>query len=241
MKPKSSLQFLVSVAVLFLNTASAKGELDDPQASAALGILAAKSELEHNHRFCRARAGDYGYKYDYIRYLWELKNRPYIQLSEKIFDGLPASSSSDMKQRWKRSSDELLSARSRANDNENGRYCSQYFSQMITESTPNVSDSRATLAARLGSAEEVRIIERNTGLEVGCVKAGYNGDVKQFEGMRKACECQTTLIVRTLSDREVDDYLALVAENKPQDALAFLGERIAVPELRSCYSEVQLQ
>lgn len=238
---KSKLLSLISATLLSLNTASASNEVDGPEVRAAVAILKAKSEIAHNYEFCRARAGDYGYRYDYTKYIWELKNRPYIQVAENIFDGLPSSSSNEVKQRWRRSSDMFLSARSSLDNNENGKYCSQYFSRMTTESTPNVSASRVTLAPKLGSREEIRILERNTDMEVGCVKAAYNGDVKQFESIRKACDCQTALIIKKMSNSEVDDYLALVAESKAQDALAFAGKRIELSELQACYSEIQSQ
>lgn len=234
--------FLLSAISLSLNIALAKNELDDPEVRAAIAVLEAKHDIEHNYQFCRARARHYGYKYDYIKYIWDLKNRPYIQVSEKIFDGLPISSSSDIKQRWKRSSDKLLSAKNSADNDGNGKYCSQYFSQMITNgSTQNLSASRVRLAPRLGAREEVRILERNIDMEVGCVKAGYNSDVKQFEGIKKACNCQTSLVVKKMSNREIDDYLALAAQKTSQDAAAFIGKRIAISELQACYSNVGVQ
>lgn len=236
---KTKLLFFISAVGLSLITSTANSQAESPNVRAALAILDAKQDVERNYQFCRAKAGDYGYKYDYIKYIWELKNRPYIHVSEAVFDTLPTSTASDAKERWTRSSDELRSARSRADNNENGKYCSQYFSQMASGSTPSVSAARTTLAPKLGSREDIRIVERNTDMEVGCVKAGFNSDVKQFEGIRKACDCQTTLIVKKVSVREVDEYLALVSRSKPQDALAFMAKRVSIPELQACYSTIQ--
>lgn len=233
--------FLASAISLSLNIALAKNELDDPEVRAAIAVLEAKHDIEYNYQFCRAKAGDYGYKYDYIKYVWDLKNRPYIQVSEKIFDGLSNSSSSNIKQRWKRSSDKLQSARNSADNDRNSKYCLQYFSQMTNESTPNLSVFRASLAPRLGTHEEVRILERNIDMEVGCVKAGYNNDVKQFEGIKKACNCQTSLVVKRMSNREIDDYLAFATGKTPQDAVAFIEKKIAISELQACYSNIGVQ
>lgn len=229
--------FSVLAILLSLNVALAKNELDDPEVGAAIAVLDARNDIESNYQFCRARAGDYGYKYDYVRYFWDLKNKAYIDVSDKIFNALPGSSSSGIKQRWKSGSETLLSARS-TNNNENGKYCSQYFSQLTNGSTHDLSVSRPKLAPKLGAPEEVRIIERNLDMEVGCVKAGYNNDVKEFEGIRKACTCQTALIVKKMSDTEIDDYLSLVARKSSQDAAAFIAKRLSISELQACYSSI---
>lgn len=235
---KIKLLYVVLAISLPLSIVSAKNQFDDQEVRAALSLLEAKNELEYNYRFCRAMAEDYSYKYDYINYIWNLKNRSYLQISENILTTLPISSSNDIKQRWKHNEDVLLSARSSASNNENGKYCTQYFLQMATRSTPKVNASRSSLAPRLGSTEEIRILERNNNMEVGCVKSAYNRDVKQFEEIRKACDCQTSLILNKLSNQEVDQYITLIAGSNAQNAAAFVEKGIAVSDLQACYSKV---
>lgn len=171
--------FLLLTVSLLPRISLPKNDLDDPDVRAAIAVLEAKNDLERNYQLCPARAGDYGYKYDYIKYIWDLKNRPYIQVAEKIFGGLATSSSTDIQQRWKRNSDKLLSGRSNSGNDEIGKYCSQYFSLMINGPAHDLRVSRESLWPKLGSREEVRILERNTDMEVGCVKAGYNEPVEK--------------------------------------------------------------
>lgn len=69
----------------------------------------------------------------------------------------------------------------------------------------------------------------------------HNNDVKQFEGIKKACDCQTSLVVKKMSNQEVDDYLALVEGRKSQEAAAFIVSRTGISELKACYSHVGSQ
>ena len=138
---KSTLLLPILAIGLSLNTAFAKSEAESPEVSAALATLEAKNGIEIHYKFCRARAGDQDYKYDYVKYIWELKNRPYIALSEQVFKNLPASSVAEIKQRWTRSADDFLSVRASADSSENGRYCAQHFSQILGGSAYNMADA----------------------------------------------------------------------------------------------------
>ena len=231
--------FLISVLSFSFNIASSKGgQRDNREVDAAVEVLAAKYSIEYNHQFCRGRAGNYGYKYDYIKYIWELNNREYLQLSEKIFGNLPASRVTEMKKLWDNSRDKMLTDRKSIDNDGNGKYCSQYFSQLLGGIIHKLEIPRRDLAPRLGPIDDVRILERNIGMEVGCIKKGYNSDIKQFLNMQKACNCQTTLVVRKMSDRDIDEYLTLASSKNPQDAAEFIGKRINISDVQACYGQV---
>ncbi|WOB06899.1 hypothetical protein [Piscinibacter gummiphilus] len=238
---KLGLLLPILMVGLSLNAASATSEAENPDVGAALGTLEAKNGIDTHYKFCRGMAGEQGYQYDYAKYIWELKNRPYIALSEQVFKDLPASSAAAIKQRWKRSAENFDSVRASAGANQNGTYCAQHFSQIMDGSGYNMSASRTTLAHLLGTREEVRVLERNIDMEVGCVKGAYNRGIKQFEELRRACDCQTTKIIGKMSSGEIDSYLQLVAENKGQEAMALVTKRVAMSELQACYSRIRTQ
>ncbi|MES1195987.1 MAG: hypothetical protein ABUL58_03495 [Steroidobacter sp.] len=226
------------MSLMFLANAMAKSNFSDSDVQAAIAVLDAKHDIEQHYLFCRPRAGASSYQFDYIKYVWDLKNHSYIQESEQIFASLPSLSSKDIKERWNISSEKLLLERSNSKNSENGRYCSQYFSQLATDSIHELSRYRSNLALKLGAPEEVRIMDRNTDMEVGCIKSGYNKGIKQFEGIRMACSCQTSLIIKKLSNQEIDDYLNLIERSAFQDGEQFLGKKISFLDLKACYSNI---
>ncbi len=227
---------LVLLLTFSLDSAFAKGDqIDSHEADAAIEILTAKKDIEFNYQFCRDKAGSYGYKYDYINYIWELKNRMFLQSSENMFSNLPASKANQIRQGWQDRKAKMLSERKNADGKENGRYCSQYFSRILDETTDKLRSPKQDLAPKLGSSEDVRIAQRNIDMEVGCIKQGYNRDVKQFGDVKKACSCTISLTLRRMSNQEVDEYLTLASSKNPQAALQFVNKRISNSEIQACY------
>lgn len=237
MKLKSA--FLIPLLSLSLNIALSRDEQgDNREVEAAVAVLGAKNDIEINHQYCRAKAGSFGYKYDYIEYVWQLRNRAYIQLSEKMFGALSAAQVTEVKQLWGNNRDKMLSDRKGMDNDGNGKYCVQYFSKLLDGTLHPLKLPRETLTPKLGLIDDVRILERNIDMEVGCIKQGYNSDFKQFAEIKKACNCQTSLVVRKMSNKEIDEYLALVSSKNPQEAVAFISKRINISELQACYEQV---
>jgi hypothetical protein len=236
---KNRNAFLTSILLLTFNVALSKdGNGDSPEVAASVAVLSAKFDVAYNYQFCRGRAGDSGYQYDFVEYIWQLQNRPYIQLSEKIFSKLSGTKASEVKQRWQKNKDKMLSERMSIDKDGNAKYCAQYFSQLVDGAIHKLNIEKKILAIKLGSTDEVRILERNIGMEVGCMKAGYNGGVKQFGEMKKGCDCQTSLVVRKMSNQEIDEYLQLASSKSPQEAAGFISKKIDVPELQACYGQL---
>lgn len=214
---------------------------DGREVDAAVEVLGAQHDVEYNYKVCRAGAGIYAYKYDYIEYIWELKNRPYLQLSDKIFRTLPVSRVNRIKQLWESNQHKVLSNTTRMGSDGKGKYCSQYFSQLGGGTIHNLSTQKQNLAPALGSIEDARILQRNIDMEVGCMKQGYNSDIKQFEGVKKGCSCQTALVVKKMSNQDIDKYITLASSQNPQAAVQFISGRINISELQACYGRVGLR
>lgn len=227
---------LVSLLSFLLNTAFAKDDRNNSrEVDAAIEMLTAKYDIEFNYQFCRDRAGSYSYKYDYIHYIWELKNRTFLQLSENIFGNLPAIRINQLKQHWQNSKEKMLSDRTSTDNEGNGKYCAQYFSHVLDGTIDKLDIPKENLTPKLGSIEDARILQRNIDMEVGCIKQGYNSDVKQFGAVKKACNCTVSLTLRKMSNQEVDEYLTLASGKNPQDALNFVRKRISDSEIQSCH------
>ena len=227
---------LVLLLTFSLDSAFAKGDpIDSRETDAAIEILTVKKDIEFNYQFCRGKAGSYGYKYDYLSYIWELKNKIFLQSSEKMFGNLPASKANQIRQGWEARKVKMLSERKNADGNENGKYCSQYFSRILDETTDKLRSPKQDLTPKLGSSEVVRIAQRDIDMEVGCMKQGYNRDVKEFGFVKKACSCTISLTLRRMSNREVDEYLTLASSKNPQDAMQFVNKRISNAELQACF------
>lgn len=228
--------FLISILLLSVNTAFAKDDrYDSSEVDAVIEVLTVKYENEFNYKFCRDKAGSYGYKYDYIIHIWELKNRNYIQLSETIFSNLPSSRTTQIKKNWENNKEKILSDRKNIDNDGNGQYCSQYFSHFLDGTIGKLDVPKTKLKPKLGSKEDVRILQRNRDMEVGCIKRGYNNDVKQFSATKKSCNCTIALMVRKMSNEDIDDYLTLASSKNPQDALKYIRKRISDSEIQACH------
>jgi hypothetical protein len=200
---------------------------------AAIALLQEEHQVEANYRICRSKAASYGYKYDYLHYVWMLKNSAYLQAAERIYEQLPDSRRKEIANGWKKSAGALVSGMNRNDDSQNGRHCVQYFSQ-LTDTQADLADEKQLLTSSLGEHEEARILQRNIDMEVGCMKRGFNADVVQFEAMKRSCSCMMSLMRRKMSDAEVDHYLALVAGESLEEAQTFIRERLGDPEMQAC-------
>lgn len=215
---------------------SNEGYRQGPVEKASIEVFNAMQEISEVHRFCSAKSGSYAYKYDYVKYIWELKARLYTSLSKQIISDLPAVRSTDIRKNWEIMKNDILSARNGVNNNNNGKYCAKYFSSLLTGSTHKLTAPKKALSPLLGPNEKARVLVRNLGMEVGCVKQGYNNDIKDFSSIKVACECQTSLLTKQMSSEGIDKYLALVANKKQKEAIQFISSTVNIPELQACYS-----
>jgi hypothetical protein len=232
-------RIFISIILSFSLTTALSNDAysEDKEISAAVEVLRTMNEIEYNYQFCRDRAGNYGYKYDYIKYVWELKNRPYLQLSIEIFDNLSISRVSQTKKLWESEREKMLSNRKGIDKVGNGKYCSKYFSELLGGKINKLSIQKQSLSTKLGSIERARILQRNIGMEVGCIKQGFNSDIKNFTGMKEACSCQTSIVVKEMSNEEIDKYLSLASSQNPNEAVQFISKRINMSELQACYEQ----
>ncbi len=227
---------LLTTAFIIFNFALSNKAYSD-SVDAAIDILGAKHDIEANYKLCRDRAGVYGYKYDYIKYIWELKYRPYLQLSDNLFENLPVSKATEVKKLWENSHNKILSNKESMDTNVIGKHCSQYFSQLMGGTVHELNSQKQNLTPKLGSVEDVRIIERNIDMEVACMKQGFNSDIKRFDDIKQVCSCQTALVVKTMSNQDIDKYLDLASSQNQQAAVQFISQRINISELRACYGQ----
>lgn len=222
---------VVLLNIFFVNIAYSLNK----DSKAALAILSLQSQIEYHYQYCRTKVGEQAYKYDYIKYIWELMNSPYTKVALTVFNKLPAIDSNEIEKSWKINKMKMLSERKRQDDLRNRNYCVRYFSELIKSMGKNLITQKKNLSHLLGSAEEKRIINRNVGMEVGCMKQGFNSGIKQFERMRDACKCQNKYITGSISSQDIDKYLDLVGSKNTEAAVKFISSKINIKTLQSCY------
>jgi hypothetical protein len=216
-----------------LNGTSAAESATDARVQAAITVLEGRNDIEDNFVMCRALAGEYGFQYEYAKYIWALQNQAQVRAAEKIFAALPASVTSDINQRWQRTS-EAFRLR-----HQGGEACSKYFYKLASAETHNFTEFRTVLTPEL-SAADARILVRNADMEVGCIKNLANRSVKQVDAAKQACSCQMAILAESLTDQDIDDFTAIAGARKMQEAAAFLGKKTDMSKLSACYSKLAL-
>ncbi len=88
--------------------------------------------------------------------------------------------------------------------------------------------------------EKTRTTHRNADFTIGCMKEQWNIGNRDLQGVKAACECQTTVMLRSATDAELDGYVAEIGTNP--GGLASIVERTpwlvaATPAIAACRAE----
>lgn len=217
-----------------LNEAPAAEPVTDARFQVAITVLEGRNDVENNYAVCRAQAGEYGFQYDYSKYIWTLQNQAQVRAAEKIFEAFPVSVTSDISQRWQRGSEEFR------RQHKGGEACTRYFSLLASAGIHNFNENRTVLSPEL-SAAAARILVRNADMEVGCIKTLANRSFKQVEAAKQACSCQMSIFLEKLTNQEIDDFNSFVGAKKTQEAAALLGKKFEMSKLAACFSKLAQQ